>query len=318
MITTLPSHQPKTAQRFHPGRRLAAATAAVALFATPALAEPPMWVIEDEDSTIYLFGTVHLLTDDIEWRTDRVEDALDEATELWLEVAMPEDMAQLQMEMAPLMLQHGLSPGVPLSSRLTEEEQEQLARAVARTPNPAEIGMTVELMKPWVATVILGMGPLMNMGYDPEAGADVILAGLAHEQGDEVLGLETAEQQLMFFASVPEEEQMEALRRMLAVTDEEFEAELAAGDAAFRAWAEGDASLLEDMIALWATGEDIGATPMPYETLLTNRNADWAGQIEELLAGEGVTFIAVGAGHLLGPDSVQNQLAERGIDARAY
>jgi uncharacterized protein YbaP (TraB family) len=43
------------------------------------------------------------------------------------------------------------------------------------------------------------------------------------------------------------------------------------------------------------------------------RNQTWAGKIIAMLQQPGTIFIAVGAGHLAGPDSVQAQLQSRGI-----
>ena len=75
--------------------------------AMPAAAEPPMWVIKDADSTVYLFGTVHLLDPSIEWQTPRVRKALDDATQLWVEIAIPPGGELLDLE-------HGVGPvGVP-------------------------------------------------------------------------------------------------------------------------------------------------------------------------------------------------------------
>jgi uncharacterized protein YbaP (TraB family) len=54
------------------------------------------------------------------------------------------------------------------------------------------------------------------------------------------------------------------------------------------------------------------------DALLKNRNENWAGQIETMLRGSGTHFIAVGAGHLVGPDSVQERLKLRGIQATRY
>ena len=105
------------------------------------------------------------------------------------------------------------------------------------------------------------------------------------------------------------------MRAFLAVPDEEFDAELARGDAAFRAWMAGETAPLEAVMEDWREGESSTAAAMPYDIMVANRNEDWAGQIEALLAGEGVAFIAVGAGHLVGPDNVQARLAARGIAA---
>lgn len=299
-------------------RQVLLASVAVAACATAAAAEPPMWVIEDEDSTIYLFGTVHLLDPSIEWRTARVMDALDDASQLWMEVAMPASMEEIQAQQAPVMLAHALAPGRPLSSLLSEEEEAQLARALARTPMGAQLGLALENMKPWFATITLGVAPMLSAGYEVEAGADLVLARLAHEQGDEVLGFETVEQQVLLLAGGSEDEQLENLRSFLAITDEDFDAYLAAADAAFRAWMSGDTASLDAYVTSWIAGEDPMSSFMDYDALLVDRNADWAGQIEALLAGAGTAFIAVGGGHLVGPDSVQAQLAQRGIEAKPY
>jgi uncharacterized protein YbaP (TraB family) len=297
-------------------RRAGLAGFAAALLAGTAGAEPPMWVIEDKDSKLYLFGTVHLLDPDIAWRTPRVENALKDATHLWMEVALPATMAEMQAQQAPMMLSRALSPGRPLSSLLNEEEETQLRRAIARTPMGEQLGFALENMKPWFATMTLGIAPLLSAGYEVEAGADFVLAGLAHGQGDKVLGFETVEQQLDFFTSGTEEEQLAGLRAFLAVTDEAFDAELDAADVAFRAWMSGKTAPLEAYIVTMKSG---GVSPaMPYDVMIANRNENWAGQIEKLLAGQGVAFIAVGGLHLVGPDSVQARLAARGIQAKPY
>ena len=50
-----------------------------------------------------------------------------------------------------------------------------------------------------------------------------------------------------------------------------------------------------------------------YKVLLVDRNTDWADQIQTLLQGSGTAFIAVGAAHLTGDDSVQSILKSRGV-----
>lgn len=298
---------------------LAAGACAAALFAASAAAETPMWVIRDDDSTIYLTGTVHMLPPELKWNGPKLDKALEDATELWLEVPMPATIAEMQAEAGPLMMQYALSPGKTLSSRLTEDEQARLAAALERTELPPGAAQGLEMMQPWVVTQMLGLAPLMSSGYDPEAGIDIRLAATAREQGDEVLGFETFEQQLQFFADMSEEQQMEGLRATLAVSFEELDAMTDQARTAFEAWAKGDTAGLEGFISEWKTGDDDGTfAAIPYETLVVNRNKDWAEQIDDMLDRSGVHFIAVGGGHLVGPDSVQQQLKARGITAERY
>lgn len=284
--------------------------------AAPASAEPPMWVIKDRDSTIYLFGTVHLLDPNIQWRTERVQKAVDDARQLWVEVAIPPGG---EMQLAMSMLQRAMSPGQPLSGRLNEAERAQLKKMLARSPEGAALGMVVEMTRPWFATVMLGVMPLMSAGYDAASGADTVLTKIAREQGDEIIGLETAEQQIEWIASGTDEEQLAALKTLLAIPDAEFDAMMQGMDDGVRAWMRGDQKPLEKVTEDWRTGKDeVTSAGMSYELMIVQRNENWAQQIEKLLAGEGVAFVAVGAGHLVGRDSLQSKLAARGIRATPY
>ncbi len=288
---------------------------ALAAFPAPAPAEPPMWVVRDADSTIYLFGTVHLLDPSITWRTPRVMGALEEARQLWVEVDIPPG-GELALGMT--MLQKAMSPDKPLSSRLTEGERTQLRKLLERAPNGAVMGAAIEMTRPWFATVMLGVVPLMSAGYDAESGADTVLMRLAREKGLEIRGLETAEQQIDWLAGGTDEEQLAALKALLAMTDEELDAATRSMDEAVRAWMKGDIKPLAAYIEGVRTGEDATSGAMSYDVLFARRNENWAGQLEALLKGAGVAFVAVGGGHLVGPDSVQQRLAARGIKAEKF
>ena len=281
-----------------PDRALAQTAEAV----VPATAQsrPALWVVRDADSTIYLFGTVHLMRPGSDWMTPEVTQAFEGADELWLEIEDPGDAAAAQ----PLILQYGLSPQTPLQSVLTSEEFARLDQAAQ------SIGLSAAAlnpMRPWLAGLTLSVAPLTRAGYDPQAGVDMMLRARAVEVGKPIRGLETMEQQIRFFAELPEADQVAFLRETLASFDQ-AETML---DAMAGAWAMGEPD------ALYALGGDEMKAQYPHfhDVILTNRNADWAGQIQEELAGSGTVFMAVGALHLAGPDSVQAQLATRGVQA---
>lgn len=288
---------------------------ALAAFPAPAPAEPPMWVLKDPDSTIYLFGTVHLLDPAITWQTPRVMGALEQAKQLWVEVDVPPG-GELALGMA--MLQKALSPDKSLSSRLTGTERARLGKLLERTPNGAAMGAVIERTRPWFATVMLGVAPLMAAGYDADAGADTVLMRLAREKGVEIRGLETAEQQINWLSDGTDEEQLAALKSLLAMTDEELDAATRTMDEAVRAWMKGDIKPLTDYVDDVRSGEEAASGAMSYDVLFARRNENWAGQLEALLKGAGVAFVAVGGGHLVGPDSVQRKLAARGIQAEQF
>lgn len=284
---------------FAPEAAFAQAVEAPAAQATTA-ASPALWVLRDADSTIYLFGTVHLMRPGVEWMTPTVTEAFNGSEELWLEIENPADQAGA----APLVMQLGVSPQTPLSSLLTAEEFAELDRA-ARTIGLS--GAAMDPMRPWLAALTLSVAPLQAAGFDPNAGIDMVLRGHALEAGRPIRGLETMEQQFRFFAGLPEDLQVSFLRDSLSGFDEA----VALVDQMAAHWAAGDPESLYTV-----GGAEMKTTyPALYDVILTTRNTDWANQIQTEMEGSGTVFIAVGALHLAGPDSVQAILDARGVTA---
>lgn len=268
-----------------------------------AKAEPAMWVIRDADSTIYLIGTMHLLKHDTEWNAEKVKRSLHEAQELWLEVADFDSQAA----MAPLVAKFGVDPQHPLSTKLNEAQRKKLETVTTTYHIPAA---TLEPMQPWLAAVILAGAPILKAGYDPKAGVERMLATQATAEGHKILGLETAEDQLRVLADLSEEEQIAFLDGTL----DDLGKGLDVLDQLAKAWIDGDTAT----IARMSNDEIKEKAPTVYEKLLVCRNKAWAEKIEQMLGGSGVKQIAVGAAHLAGPDSVQAQLAKRGIKVDKY
>ena len=77
------------------------------------------------------------------------------------------------------------------------------------------------------------------------------------------------------------------------------------------AWKRGDQSVFVNMLAQLRQ-----ASPDTYRMMFTERNERWADWIRARMQAPGTVFVAVGAGHLAGPDSLLVQLAERGIPSQ--
>src|SRR5688500_3137233 len=80
-------------------RRSIAGCACAALLlcrALPSVAEPAMWVVKDEDSTIYLLGTFHATKPGMEWRSEKIDAAFKASDELWLEATVDENAPELR------------------------------------------------------------------------------------------------------------------------------------------------------------------------------------------------------------------------------
>jgi uncharacterized protein len=284
-------------------KKLLAASVALFVAGLSARAEPAMWVIRDADSTIYLIGTMHLLKRDAEWNAEKVKKTVHESTELWLEIADMDNQAVL----APLMAKFGLDPQHPLSTRLNEEQKKKLEKFTSAYGIPA---VTLEPMRPWLAGIILSAAPLLKAGYDPKSGVERVLTTQAIAEGDKIHGFETAEEQLGIFASMSDEEQL----AFLTDTLDELEKGIEELDRLAKAWVDGDT----DTIGRITLNEIKAKSPAVYEKIVVRRNIAWAEKIEQMLKGAGVQQIAVGAAHLAGPDSVQAQLAKRGIKVEKY
>lgn len=273
---------------------------AAAVTAAPSGSGPALWVVKDEDSTIYLFGTVHVLKPETPWGTARVDQAFASADEYWFEIA---DLNN-QDGVMPLIQAKGISPDRPLSSLLTAEELADLD-AAART-----VGATaaqLDPLRPWLASLQLALASIQKAGYIAANGGDQILHARAAATGKPIKGFETAPQQIGFIADMSEDAQLAMLRSGL----KEFDQADAFLGRMVSAWATGDVDGLDVLI-----GQEMKAeSPEMYTVMLTSRNENWADQVQILLAGSGTVFISVGAGHLAGEDSLQTKLAQRGIRA---
>ncbi len=280
-------------------RRGLAAALALSLLAWPALAEPALWVAKQGDATVYLFGTVHALKPDLKWETPRIAKAFAESQQFWMEA---DDADPKTMQ--PIVAELGIDRAHPLSTLVPAAELPRLDAAAKSAGLPGEPAL--EPMRPWLAALTLATLPIVKAGYDPAKGVDNVLKAKALAAGKPVHGLETAEQQIHFFADLPQARQVEMLRSVL----DEVAGGTAEVEEIMAAWEKADlATIDKDM-----NQDDAEKYPDLHAILIVNRNTAWAAKIADWLkAGKGVTFLAVGAAHLVGRDSVQEALKARGI-----
>ena len=295
-------------------RPLAAALTAIALtLSLPACAQkskapvaaqdadPALWVVKDKDTTIYLFGTIHVLKPGLSWFDEAVKKAFDRSQELKLELVMPDPAA-----MASLVQATGTAaPGTPpLSERLPVGKQAAFRRAVTDLGLPAD---ALDRYKPWLAATQLSIAPLSKLGYDSANGPETVLTEAAKAAHKPITGLETAEQQLGYFSGLSDTAQIQFLESTVdelpTVADQ---MQRMVGD-----WAGGKPEALAAEM-----NDSLKDSPEVAKVLLVDRNKRWAQWIKDRMAKPGTVFVAVGAGHLAGPDSVQAQLARLGVKAQ--
>jgi len=273
-------------------------TTTSAATASTAAKGPALWKVADEDTTIYLFGTVHVLPKDIEWYDTTIAAALTGSDIIVTEIPMD---AASEAQGQQLTMSKGLLPsGTTLRSLLTPEQTTTYGAAMAKIGAPAE---AFDPFKPWLAGLTLSILPLVQQGYDPASGVEKVL--LAKVPDKPKGSLETLEFQLGIFDNMSQEAQI-AFMMEAATGIDELKPML---DRMVAEWVKGDAD------ALAAVMNEGMTDPAVAEALLYSRNANWAEWIDTRLDTPGTVFIAVGAGHLAGPKSVQDLLAQKGITA---
>jgi len=282
-------------------RRLASVLAAALILTTTARAEPAMWLIQDKDSKIYLFGTIHILPPEAQWRSPKIDAAIADAAELWLEIPNISS-AGVQVVAAIAVLSQGFSFSKPLTTRLTKEQFASLDKAARAQGFSLK---ELNAMRPWLVALLLQTGG--STGTNMVPGVDVQVEKGFHKRGLPVKGFETVGQQISIFSKLSEKDELAMLLDTVAAADtsgKDFDDLLAI-------WLSGDTDAMEKLIV----ADMKSSSPVLYDAMLRNRNIAWADQIETLLKGKGDIFIAVGAAHLAGPDSVQALLKVKGIDA---
>ncbi|UZK67953.1 TraB/GumN family protein [Sphingomonas sp. M1-B02] len=281
--------------------------AALALTLTPGLAhaqeakdaDPALWVVKDADTTIYLFGTVHVLKPGLSWFDEAVKTAFDKSDELVLELIEPDPAA-----MQGIIMKTAVNPtGPTLTEKLPADKREAYGKAMADVGVPA---VALDRFDPWFAAVTLSVAGLPKLGYNPESGAERVLGAAAKAAGKPVIGLETAEQQLGYFDSLPEPLQV----KFLVSTVDDYPKMGETLDGMVARWSAGDPDGLAKTM-----NESLIETPELGKILLGDRNVRWAEWISQRLAKPGTVFVAVGAGHLAGSESVQAKLAAHKLTA---
>ena len=260
-------------------------------------AGPALWKVADEDTTIYLFGTVHALPEGIEWYNGEIADALGASDTIVTEIEMDEST---NAKMQQLVLSTGLlPPETPLRSLLNDEQKAVYTEAMEKLKIPVA---AFDRFEPWYAGVTLTMLPLLQQGYSPDSGVEEVL--LSHSRDKTRGALETLEFQLGIFDQLPQESQV----TFLTETAQNIDTIKPMLDQMVQEWLEGDADALAELMNNDLSDEVLA------DRLLYSRNQSWAEWIDQRLeTTPGTVFIAVGAGHLAGEQSVQADLGEMGL-----
>jgi uncharacterized protein YbaP (TraB family) len=267
----------------------------------PARAEPALWRADSATAHVYLFGTMHILPKKADWFGPKISAAFNASSTLWEEA----DIGTNNPQLAAKIMTQALAPDFDLWAAI---------------PAPTATKFRGELhgcgidpgfmthMKPWMASMMVTIcqimaaskGGLGASGDNPEAA----LLARAQGAGKSVAYFETAEQQIGYISGAPQSAQLTQLKQAIdeAETGHDDYGKLES------AWLAADVSKIADSVVDTRKQDEAF-----YQTIFVQRNQRFAKRIAEMLHDHGTVFVAIGAGHFAGNDSVLRMLADQGI-----
>lgn len=266
---------------------------------------PALWRIADEDSAVWMFGSVHALAPGVDWRRPALDLAFDRAEVVYFE-------AQTSLLSTPSVIWFVMQNGYQAAgSRLSDDFDAETWRGL--TALAAEAGIAqgeLDGLRPWLALLAISSFVSLQEGAQVALGVDAVLEVDALRAGLEVRYLETAVEQLGYFADVPEADQIAALRSLPAMAAEYD----GMGDDLVDSWRDGRLDALGALL-----DESFESGPESFrEFLLVVRNKNWIPIIEAALAENVEVLVVAGAGHFVGADSVIELLEARGHRVERY
>lgn len=278
---------------------IAATACGVAPAAEPKAAGPAMWKVADEDTTIYLFGTIHMLPKDTKWRSPAFDRVAGTADALVVETVIDEkDPTATVAELFKLAVSDGLPP---LAERVKPEKRKALEAAIAKSGLPAPL---FDKLETWAAGFMLLGVQFKELGLDPNSGVESALKKQFTDGKKPIDQLETNAEQLGFFDTLSEDAQRKFLDGVLEDTadmKDQFGGML-------ESWTRGDVAGIAKSF-----NAEFGEAPELVDALLAKRNANWARWVHGRLDKPGTVLVAVGAGHLAGDKSVVTMLENQGV-----
>ncbi len=261
-------------------------------------ARPALWQVSDPDTTVYLFGTIHILPENYRWESAKIQKAVANSNELYVETLVD---PKKPTELVAALNSMGYSKGLPpIAERVAPDKRPLLDAAIARSGIPRA---TFDGMETWAAAFMLLGVQYRSIGLAGDNGVEQTLKAQFGGAGKPIGQLETNAEQLGFFDKLPEVAQRSLLEGSI-------EGSTSAGNEfadMLRAWVSGDVGQIARTF-----NHDLASTPELREALLDQRNANWSRWIQQRMQKPGTIMIAVGAGHLAGDDSVLARLESAG------
>jgi uncharacterized protein YbaP (TraB family) len=262
-------------------------------------AYPAMWLAEDQDSKVYLFGSIHVLPEGVRWYTPAIAKAFENAEELVIESKA--DDASDDKEISDYIETKALLPeGQTLDELLSPADYARLQELVSVLELDE---YQIARMQPWLLRIVLTNEIFERSGMQRTLGVDNLFEQTALRKEMKVSALETPREAMMTLAEYPLEVQVRQLSESLNKTagnskDDDFSGLLVS-------WAMGDIDRNARLIAA-------GMSPLTYRNVVVDRNRKWLPRLEGYLSKPQQTMVVVGNAHLVGKGNLIDMLKHRG------
>jgi len=262
--------------------------------------KPLLWKVSDADNEVYLLGSFHALKPTDYPVAPVIDAALKDAEVVAFEVP-PEEMNSEALGMQ--MMQAAMQPEGGSLEHAVDAETWRRVQAYCKSR-----GMPIEgfqMLEPWFVSLVISLGEMSRVGYDPKQGLDQQLIARAEAAHKRTMGLETGASQIAVLDGMSKVEQQQSLAEALDDADDQHSL-----DELHDEWRRGDAAALEKKL----TGEFRSAYGPLYQRINVDRNNAWIPKIRALLddSHSDDALVVVGTMHLLGPDGLVSQLQSKG------
>ena len=256
-----------------------------------------VWKAQRGNASVWLCGSIHVMRESDYPLPAPYEQAFSEAKLIVMELTQGDANDRKMRE------QLLASGSLPDGKRLQEVISLQAREAIESWGQSSGIGMEkLQPMKPWRAALEITAATANRHGYRSSLGIERHFAAKSGDRRS--AGLTTPEHQFSLFDKVEPALQEQMLLRAIAEDGEDGSLR----EARTTAWREGDAARLAALLD--ESMRDYG--PL-HKRLFYDRNAEWLPAIERYLDGTETAMVLVGAGHLAGPGSLIDLLAQKGV-----
>lgn len=264
-----------------------------------------LWQITSKQNVVYVLGSVHVGNSSLYPLNESIEDAFNKSSVLVIEADATDAQAMMGAMMTAL-----YTPPDNISNHLPQDLIVRMQKILPKYNLPME---AVQMMKPYMAAMMLTLSESARLGYAPEQGIDSHFINRAKTDQKKIIELESVDIQMRIMDSLTAKEQTAMLKHtLISIEKHKVDDEL---KAMFSAWKQGDPVQLAKLAD--ASLADVPELQTTFnEKMIISRNKSMSGKIEAFLQNQETYFVVVGAMHLTGEQGIINLLRKKNFQVK--